>query len=181
MIGFTGSNYTFTPASAANNTSNTGTYKVLRMEARNDRTAGSIPVWTNELSAKESVTSNLEMASLNGSTRGNEIGGKALAYNSTTGTYRNSEEFGFADLLDMINPLQHIPIVGNIYRSITGDEIKPASKIIGGGIFGGAIGAASGLVNVIVQEETGKDLAENAYSFATGGRKDEDGINNFGA
>ncbi|MGB6086494.1 MAG: hypothetical protein WBF74_07845, partial [Parvibaculum sp.] len=32
-------------------------------------------------------------------------------------------EFGFSDFLDVINPLQHIPIVSSIYRELTGDEL----------------------------------------------------------
>ena len=75
------------------------------------------------------------------------------------------EEFGFFDLIDMVNPLQHIPLVSYVYREITDDEIKPISKIIGGGVFGGPAGAASGLVNAVIEEETGKDVMENAVSF----------------
>ncbi len=80
-------------------------------------------------------------------------------------------EFGFLDIIDMVNPLQHIPIVNLAYREITGDEIKPASKIIGGGIFGGPLGAASGIVDTIVKQETGKDIIGNASSFIGGHEK----------
>jgi hypothetical protein len=31
----------------------------------------------------------------------------------------------FAEFLDIINPLQHIPVVSTIYRAITGDQISP--------------------------------------------------------
>lgn len=99
----------------------------------------------------------------------------SLAYNERTAGFRQinqpgteekdrlnkKEEFGFFDLLDMVNPLQHIPLVGNLYREMTGDSIKPISTIIGGALFGGPLGAASGIVNVIVAEETGKDIVGN--------------------
>ena len=39
------------------------------------------------------------------------------------------QNFSFWDFLDIINPLQHIPIVSNIYRSLTGDEIAKAIAI----------------------------------------------------
>ena len=55
------------------------------------------------------------------------------------------ESFGFFDFLDIINPLQHIPIVGTIYRHITGDEIGVVAQVAGGALFGGAIGAAAGV------------------------------------
>ena len=31
--------------------------------------------------------------------------------------------FTFLDFLDVINPLQHIPIISSVYRSITNDSI----------------------------------------------------------
>src|SRR5215470_6180450 len=30
--------------------------------------------------------------------------------------------FGFGDLVDIVNPLQHIPVVATIYRNMTGDR-----------------------------------------------------------
>ena len=80
--------------------------------------------------------------------------------------YAGEEDgFGFGDVLDIINPLQHLPVIGTIYRKITGDTIKPFSNIVGGALFGGPIGAASGAINLAVKEGTGKDLAENALSI----------------
>lgn len=81
------------------------------------------------------------------------------------------DSYGFFDFLDVINPLQHLPIVSSFYREISGDEIKPASRIIGGTVFGGGIGAATSLVNVIVENETGKDIAGNVQSFVQQGRQ----------
>lgn len=52
--------------------------------------------------------------------------------------------FGLADLIDIVNPLQHIPVVGLLYRHITGDEIGAVAQILGGGLFGGIVGAAAG-------------------------------------
>ena len=36
-----------------------------------------------------------------------------------------NDGFTFSDLMDIINPLQHIPVVSSIYRSLSGDEIDP--------------------------------------------------------
>lgn len=66
--------------------------------------------------------------------------------------------FGFDDFIDMVNPLQHIPIVGSIYRAATGDEIAPEARILGGGVFGGVAGAAVAAVNAIVEKEAGMDM-----------------------
>lgn len=78
------------------------------------------------------------------------------------------DSFGFADIIDFVNPLQHIPIVSYFYRQITGDTIKPIAQIVGGAVFGGPIGAAGGLVNAVVEEETGRDLTGNAIALAQG-------------
>lgn len=75
-----------------------------------------------------------------------------------------SEGFTFGDFLDVINPLQHIPIVSTIYRAVTGDTIKPGSRIAGDTLFGGPIGLAAGVIDAMVQESTGKDIGEQAMA-----------------
>lgn len=84
--------------------------------------------------------------------------------------------FSFWDLVDIINPLQHIPVVNTIYRELTGDQIGAVARIAGGAIFGGPIGAALGGVNAIAAQETGQDLGEMAMSklgFDGGIKKDK--------
>ncbi len=66
--------------------------------------------------------------------------------------------FGFDDFLDIINPLQHIPVVSTLYREFTGDQIEFGARIIGGGIFGGGIGLATSIVNAAIETETGQDI-----------------------
>ncbi len=84
-----------------------------------------------------------------------------------------TKEFSFADsrseffetLLDIINPLQHIPFVATIYRAITGDEIAAPARLIGGALFGGPIGFASTAANMLLEEASGNDLAGHALAF----------------
>ncbi len=73
----------------------------------------------------------------------------------------------FWDILDVINPLQHIPIVSTLYREWTGDQIDPLPRIAGGALFGGVTGAIASLVNVIVDEITGNDIGAHIYAFAS--------------
>ena len=89
---------------------------------------------------------------------------------------RNAEKTSFTvrDFIDIINPLQHIPIVGTLYRNITHDEIKAPSRILGGGLFGGIVGAVAGLVNTISDKITGKDIGEHALTLL----QDNDGLRN---
>jgi hypothetical protein len=79
--------------------------------------------------------------------------------------------FTFRDFLDIINPLQHIPIVSTIYRKITGDEIKPATSIMGGTLFGGPIGMIASLADRLFEAGTGKDTTEFMLAAVTGNLK----------
>ena len=72
----------------------------------------------------------------------------------------------FGDILDVVNPLQHIPIVSTLYREWTGDGIDPVPRIAGGALFGGIAGAIASLVNVVVDEITGSDIGEHVYDVA---------------
>ena len=77
--------------------------------------------------------------------------------------------FSFHDLLSIVNPLQHIPIVSTIYRAITGDRIGPVERIAGDTLYGGFWGFVSSVANVAFQEITGKDLGDTALAFLEGG------------
>jgi len=74
--------------------------------------------------------------------------------------------FSFRDIIDAINPLQHIPVISTIYRKLTGDQMGYASRIVGDTLFGGVFGSfvsglVSALTNVFVDSVTGKDIAEH--------------------
>ena len=66
----------------------------------------------------------------------------------------------FRDILDLVNPLQHIPVVGNLYRKLTGDTIDPAIRVAGGALFGGPLGAVLSLGSILV--EHGRDADDAA-------------------
>lgn len=76
-------------------------------------------------------------------------------------------DVSIGDFVDIINPLQHIPVVSSVYRHVTGDEIKPPARILGGGIYGGPIGMASAMANAVVEDQTGKDIGDNLVASIT--------------
>jgi len=78
------------------------------------------------------------------------------------------DSFSFRDLLDIINPLQHLPVVSTLYRWITGDTIGALPRIIGDGIYGGPIGLVGGIFNAQVKQESGKDTGEHAIALLGG-------------
>jgi len=71
----------------------------------------------------------------------------------------------FGDLLDIVNPLQHIPIVSTIYRAITGDQIKTFPKIAGDALFGGVVGFASSVADSIFEKITGKSVGDTVLAW----------------
>lgn len=56
----------------------------------------------------------------------------------------------FTDVLDLVNPLQHIPVVGNVYRELTGDTLAPGIRVAGGALFGGPLGAALSVAGLVI-------------------------------
>jgi len=77
-------------------------------------------------------------------------------------------DFTFGDFLDIINPLQHIPVVSTLYRELTGDEISPHARIMGDTLFGGPMGFVSSIANVFYEEVAGEDPGETLLAFFTG-------------
>jgi hypothetical protein len=75
------------------------------------------------------------------------------------------EGFSFGALLDIVNPLQHIPIVSTIYRAATGDTIGPAPRMMGGALFGGVVGLIAATADTAVEEITGKDTGANILAM----------------
>jgi len=91
-----------------------------------------------------------------------------IVTSSVAGVAEDTDGFSFADLLDIVNPLQHLPVVSTLYREATGDEIRPESKVLGGGLFGGLIGAASSLVDVAIESMTGDTVGGHVMTALFG-------------
>jgi hypothetical protein len=77
----------------------------------------------------------------------------------------NNNELSFWDFLDLINPLQHIPVVNTIYRHMTGDTIKTPVQLIGATVLGGPIGFATAMVDSLIEESTGTDIGGHAMAM----------------
>lgn len=84
----------------------------------------------------------------------------AAEVNSIASNVAPAQKLGFKDFIDVINPLQHIPVVATLYRKATGDQINPAAELLGGAIFGGPLGAAAAMANVAIKGQTGRNIGE---------------------
>lgn len=90
---------------------------------------------------------------------------------SKAGDLWESGSFSVGDVIDMINPLQHLPVISTIYRKLTGDEIGAGPRMIGGAIFGALTGSlvsglASAMVNAFSTRGTGKDIGQHMIEYA---------------
>lgn len=82
----------------------------------------------------------------------------------TAATSDSGKSF-FDDLLDVVNPLQHLPIVGTVYRAMTGDKIGDVEKVAGDTLYGGPLGLASSLADLAFEKITGKDFGDTVMSW----------------
>ncbi len=79
--------------------------------------------------------------------------------------------FSFGDFLDIVNPLQHLPVVGTLYRAITHDTIDTPEKLVGDALYGGPLGLLSSLADTGFQAATGRSFGETVLSWFTGGHE----------
>lgn len=116
------------------------------ISGQNDRLSGSIPVWSNFRGFVENIADPAKENSKKAS-------------------------FGVADVIDIVNPLQHIPIVSNLYQSATGDTISSVAQIVGGGLFGGPVGALVSMGLVAYRSSQGSaqgNAKEQNFTFLEG-------------
>lgn len=83
-----------------------------------------------------------------------------------------SQSLSFSDVLSALNPLQHIPIVGTIYRAVTGDTLNPAARVLGGTLLGGPMGLLASAANAIIEQATGKDLGDQVLALVMPAKND---------
>ena len=95
------------------------------------------------------------------------IASPASAVEQVTSSAPKSDGGGFFHhLLDVINPLQHLPIIGTLYRAITGDTMGTVAKIAGDALYGGVWGAAGAVADTAFKAVTGKDFGSTVLAFA---------------
>jgi hypothetical protein len=75
-----------------------------------------------------------------------------------------STGLSFGEVMSDLNPLQYLPVVGTIYRAITGDTIprplREAGSLLVSGLMGGPVGVATNLAMLGFEKLTGIDLEE---------------------
>ena len=68
----------------------------------------------------------------------------------------------FHDILSALNPLQYLPVIGTIYRAVTGDQIpemlRRAGSLVVSTLLGGPIGAITNLATTMLEKIGGIDV-----------------------
>ncbi len=76
-------------------------------------------------------------------------------------------QFGWDDFADIVNPLQHIPLVSVAYRAITGDEIYGAARLFDAGF--GPVAGMSTVADLAITSTTGSSMEDTAMAAIFGG------------
>lgn len=75
---------------------------------------------------------------------------------------------GFADMLDIVNPLQHIPLVNHYYQQWTGDKIGYLPQMIGSTFYGGTLGLMLSTANIglssVLKQSPVEYVSKNLFS-----------------
>lgn len=86
-------------------------------------------------------------------------------------------QVSFGDLIDTLNPLQHIPVVAEAYRSMTGDGISPQARIAGGALWGGPVGLVTSIAGLAIAGGGDESFGDRLYASLLGeGNQNSDPI-----
>jgi hypothetical protein len=131
------------------------------------------PVLAQTASAPASVA-----ASVNFTSDSNAVDPRRYSKFDRTASAVGSATMTFGDVLDMVNPLQHIPVVSSVYREMTGDKINPVSRVAGDVLYGGVMGVAAAVAggigavaDTVMEAHTGKDVTGTVYAALFGDEK----------
>jgi len=91
-----------------------------------------------------------------------------LAQSDSPAPPAEPHESFFHHLLDVVNPLQHLPVIGTIYRAITGERLDAVEKIAGDTLYGGLWGAVASIADVAFEGLTGKSFEDTALALFKG-------------
>ena len=91
-----------------------------------------------------------------------------IAVDTKAAGAKPDEEDFFDHLWDVVNPLQHLPVIGTIYRAATGERLDPAEKIAGSTLYGGLWGAVSAVASLAFESLTGKSVEDTVMAWLDG-------------
>ena len=91
---------------------------------------------------------------------------------SASNNFFGEDGLTFRDVLDAVNPLNHIPIVSGMLEEATGHKVSTGSKLMGG-LMTGPVGFVASLANAIFEQGTGKGVTESMVASLSGSQGGE--------
>lgn len=92
----------------------------------------------------------------------------ALRTARAEGRTPESGNLTFGDVIDTLNPLQHIPLVSEVYRGLTGDGISAHARIAGGTLWGGPMGLVASVASLAIAGNGEDGLGDRVYASLFG-------------
>ncbi|MEI6895507.1 MAG: hypothetical protein V5789_12980 [Colwellia sp.] len=82
-------------------------------------------------------------------------------------TYSFSDDgIGLEDAFDVLNVLEHIPVVSSIYQTVSGnDNIGVVPKLAGDFLYGGPVGLAYSVLDLAIEGFTGTSISDAVVQF----------------
>lgn len=71
----------------------------------------------------------------------------------------------FSELWDIINPLQHLPVIGMAYRAITGEKMDGFARVAGDALYGGLWGAIGAVADEAFEAITGRSAEDTVLAW----------------
>ena len=136
---------------------NLDTYTANSIPMTESHVSGYPPVFPKENDPDAAAAANFERILNNPPTSPPE---SSAVKTETTETNHSSIIDFLKTIIDIFNPLQHIPVIGALYRHITGDEINSVARLAGDTIYGGPLGSAVAVADIVCEKTTGKDIGE---------------------
>lgn len=100
------------------------------------------------------------------------VGPVTSASSPTTSAPTGGAGHSFLAVLNALNPLQYLPVVGTIYRAVTGDTIPEGLRIVGtlavGAAISGPVGLVTGIAAIMAEKATGIDPDKILHRVAVG-------------
>jgi hypothetical protein len=108
------------------------------------------------------------VATAAGASGANASAANGAAASGTQTASGSSLPLSFDDVVDMVNPLQHLPIVSTLYRHYANDPINTFPKIAGDTLYGGPLGLITSVADTAFQKITGKSFGDTMLAWVTG-------------
>lgn len=89
---------------------------------------------------------------------------------------QNVTSVSFDDFVDVLNPLQHVPVLSDLYRTATGDKISGLARVAGGFLYGGMIGGLVSFAAATYEQVHGMDPGETVIAML--GNDGQAGVDN---